>query len=131
MKIKILLCCVLALAACSQEPDDLVENATPTGEPQMIWPQLEIVDPSPALIGEKLTIVGRGGYLQIETEAGIGYDESYRTFPMFLDREEFGELGCFVNRCEGEMIIPLDLEPGEYELSVEGGSSITIEVAES
>ena len=29
----------------------------------MVWPILELVEPSPALIGENLVIVGRGGYL--------------------------------------------------------------------
>ena len=131
MKIKILLCCFLALAACANEPDRQVDDATPSTESQMIWPQLETVEPSAAAIGEEIVIVGNGGYLQFESEAGIGYNESYRTFQLYLDGEEIGELKCFVNRCEGEIIIPSGLDPGEYELSVEGGSSIIINVAES
>ena len=131
MKTKILLCCFLALAACAQEPDGKVDDATPSTESQMIWPQLETVEPSVAAIGEEILIVGNGGYLQFESEAAIGYDESYRTFQLYLDGEEIGKLGCFVNRCEGEIIVPNELEPGKYELSVEGGSSITIDITES
>ena len=126
MKIKILLFCVLALSACGQGSDGQAVDTTLTVESQMVWPKLEAVDPAPAIIGEKLTIVGIGGYQQFETEAGIGYDESFRTFQLFLDGEEFGEIGCTVNRCEGEIIIPAELESGEYELSVEGGSKITL-----
>jgi hypothetical protein len=85
-----------------------------------------MVDPSPAIIGQEVKIVGRGGYQELETEAGTGYDESYRTFQLFLDNEAIGEIGCYVNRCEAELTLPIDLEPGQHELSVEGGSSITI-----
>jgi hypothetical protein len=97
----------------------------------MVWPQLVSVESSPALTGGKLVIVGHGGYLQFETETGIEYDESSRSFQLFLDGKEIGEIICFVNRCEGEIVVPIELEAGEYELSAEGGSILLIDIAES
>lgn len=131
LRIRALLFCVLALSACGRNLQGPSEDIAEANLSEMVWPQLERVEPSPAVIGEKLVIVGRGGYVKIETEAESGYNESYRTFPLYLDSQELGELGCFVNRCEGEIIIPSDLGPGEYELSVQGGSGITISVAEN
>lgn len=127
MRSKVLLVFIIALAACTREEAD---NPTRTAEPETVWPQLELIDPSPAVIGEKVTVVGRGGYLQIETEAGIGYDESSRSFQLYLEGDEVSEIVCFVNRCEGEIVIPVELASGKYEISVEGGSSLTIDVVE-
>jgi hypothetical protein len=129
--IPILLSCALAIDGCSGDVEVPREEAPPTVETtelDMEWPTLEKVDPSPAIIGQEVKIVGRGGYQEIETEAGTGYDESYRTFQLYLDDEAIGEIGCYVNRCEAELILPIDLEPGQHEFSVEGGSSITISV---
>ena len=131
--ILILLFCTLVIAGCSGEVEDQTEQSPPivkTTEFDMEWPTLETVDPSPAIIGQEVKIVGRGGYQEIETEAGTGYDESYRTFQLYLDDDLIGEIGCYVNRCEAEFTLPIDLEPGQHEFSVEGGSSITISVAD-
>jgi hypothetical protein len=125
MRSMVLLVFIIALAACTQEQAD---SPTRTAVPQTVWPQLELIDPSPAIIGEKVTVVGRGGYLEIETEAGIGYDESSRSFQLYLVGDEVGEIVCFVNRCEGEIVIPAELVSGKYELSAEGGSNLTIDV---
>jgi hypothetical protein len=125
---------MLAIAGCSDDAITETQVAPQIVEltaSGMKWPTLVQVDPSPAIIGQEVKIVGRGGYQEIETEAGIGYDESYRTFRLYLDQEPIGEIGCFVNRCEAELTLPGDLEPGKYELSVEGGSSITISVKDS
>jgi hypothetical protein len=133
LSIPILLTCTLAIAGCSD--DVIVETrvAPPIVEPtafDLEWPTLEQVDPSPAIIGQEVKIVGRGGYQEIETEAGIGYDESYRTFQLYLDDEAIGEIGCYVNRCEAELTLPSDVAPGQHVLSVEGGSSLIITVEE-
>ena len=130
----------LGLIACSQTTG----TETPTSEgdiptpaeatlavtslgSEIFWPLLEAVEPSPATIGAELRIIGQGGYRLFESEGGGGYDESYREFRLFLEGEEIGKLGCYVNRCEGEIVLPADLNPGKYELSVEGGSRLTID----
>ncbi len=124
----LLLAGTTTLAGCS--PGSASES-TQTPEPQTIWPQLQRIEPSPAIIGEKLLVVGSGGYIQFESEGIIGYDESFRTFTLTLNEEEIGEIGCYVNRCEGEIIIPATLAVGSHELAVEGGSMLTIEVVQN
>lgn len=131
--IPILLFCTLVIAGCGGDGEGQTEESPPivkTTEFDVEWPTLETVEPSPAIIGQEVKIVGRGGYQEINTEAGIGYDESFRTFQLYLDNEAIGEIGCYVNRCEAELNLPIDLEPGQHELSVEGGSSITFSVEE-
>jgi hypothetical protein len=134
IRVLILLSCAFVIAGCGGKVDLPTVDPSPTIESlefDIVWPTLEMVEPSPVIIGQEMKIIGRGGYHEIETEAGIGYDESFRTFQVYLNDEPIGEIGCFVNRCEAEIKLPGELLPGQYELSVEGGSSIMISAEES
>lgn len=91
---------------------------------EIIWPQLTGIEPEAARPGQAITITGSGGFVR----CGTAYNESARTFQLFLDDKAFGQIGCYVNHCEVELTLPDDLPPGEHTLSAEGGSQIVFQV---
>ncbi len=125
------LACVIFFAACSGNSAHEI-TALPLGQPteatKIVWPEFDSVEPVRAAEGTTVTIQGRGGYLVPGVEGSTMYDESYREFKLFFDDEEIGDLGCFVNRCEGEFVIPSGVELGEHVISIEGGAAIQIEI---
>jgi hypothetical protein len=122
---------LILLAACrgesGTEPTAL-PYAERTEEGKVVWPEFDSIEPAQTVGGSKLSIEGHGGYVQREVEGSTMYDETYRTFKLYLDGEEIGIFACFVNRCEGEVVIPAGTESGEHEISVEGGAIIQIEI---
>ena len=122
----VVLLSILLAAACNgqTEPTD-----TP-GASVVIWPQLDSAEPDPAEPGGSVIVVGREGY--IITYDGEGHElinESHREFALYFDGAEIGRIACYVNRCEGEVTIPDGVDPGEHEISVEGGSVMRIQIA--
>jgi len=122
---------VIVIAACSGNSAHEITALPleqPTEVPKIVWPEFDSIEPVRAAEGTTVTIQGRGGYLVSGVEGSIMYDESYREFKLFFDDEEIGDLGCFVNRCEGEFVLPSGVELGEHVISTEGDATIQIEI---
>jgi hypothetical protein len=94
----------------------------------LVWPKLEKLEPDRARPGVAVRVTGREGYLLLP---GGGYDESYRTFIMYLDGRKISTIECYVNHCEGKFVVPDYASTGAHEVSVEGGSSLTLQIAAS
>jgi hypothetical protein len=75
--------------------------------------------------GGQVRVLGTGGY--VVDPSGLN-DESARYFELFLDGNHLGTLACYLNHCLADLSLPAGLAPGEHTLSVEGGSSLTIEI---
>ena len=118
----VLLVSLLAVA-CTQA------TATPTSPPtpsaETVWPSLQTLEPATAASGQDVRVIGNGGYLRVDD----GYDESSRDFPLFFNDDSIGAVNCYVNHCEGTFTVPLGLASGTYEVRVEGGSRLSLEVA--
>jgi hypothetical protein len=93
-----------------------------------VWPQLSEVQLTETASGAEVKVVGSGGYLYWGGKCGRRYDESARSFELALDGEPVGSMGCYVNHCEATLSFPADALWGTHTISVEGGSSITIQV---
>ena len=96
----------------------------PTCEPDRIWPQLTEVQPAQVAPGAKVKVFGSGGYMR----CGASHNESARAFQLFFDDQPIAQLSCYVNHCEQEFTLPIDALPGAHTLSVEGGSSLPIQI---
>jgi hypothetical protein len=78
--------------------------------------------------GSEVRVIASGGYLRWDDGCAQGYDESARSFSLYLDDRQVGSISCYVNRCEGKVTLAADVPPGEHVLSVEGGSSLPLQV---
>jgi hypothetical protein len=92
----------------------------------IVWPKLEKLEPDRARPGVTVRVTGREGYLLLP---GGGYDESYRTFIMYLDGRKISTIECYVNHCEGKFVVPDFASMGAHEVSVEGGSTLMLQIA--
>ncbi len=110
-------------------PDSSRPGLTPVAVP----PSLSRIEPPAAAPGEEVQVEGSGGLIELRTEGGgvTGYDESARSFTLFLDGEPIGSIGCYVNTCRGTFTVPVDAVPGGHEISVGGGSSRAFAVKEA
>ena len=97
-----------------------------------ILPSLLRLRPDKIAPGDDIEIEGSGGNIQLMTADGsrIGYIEKSTNFPVFLAGQIIGSINCFVNTCLGTVTIPQDIPPGRHQVSVEGGSSLTVTVVE-
>lgn len=123
--------CVLLGTACSGGSAPEVATPPPAERTEvvsMVWPEIDSIEPAPAAAGTIVRIEGHGGYLMRDAEGSTAYDESYRVFKLYFDDEEIGELGCYVNRCEGEFAIPSGTAPGVHTVSTDGGATVQIEI---
>lgn len=93
-----------------------------------VWPELKEVQPAQAAPGDEIRIVAVGGYLHWQNECGSGVDESARSFQIFVGDTPLGSMDCYVNHCEADLAVPGDLPPGTHTISVEGGSSLIIQI---
>lgn len=82
--------------------------------------------------GAEIELEGTGGHIELRTADGsrIGFIESAKSFPVFLDGQPIGSIVCFVATCKGPVTIPQDTLPGSYQISMEGGSSLDLTVLE-
>lgn len=103
-------------------------NAFPTEEAELVWPQLREVQPAQAATGDEVKILGAGGNLHWDNACGQFWLESARDFQLFLDGEPLGFIQCYASMCVADLMIPSDAAPGTHTISVEGGSSLSIEV---
>lgn len=98
----------------------------PAGEPaEMVWPQLSEIQPPQSAPGSTVKVIGSGGYVRC---GEAGYNESARSFQLFFNDQPAAEISCYVNHCETELTLPGDAPAGRHTISVEGGSSIDLEI---
>lgn len=121
-----------AVAVSTSTPTSAATHATPTPQTApggtIVWPKLDKLEPDRARPGVTVRVTGRGGYLLLH---GGGYDESYRTFTMYLDGRKLSSIECYVNHCEGKFVVPDFASAGAHEVSVEGGSTLILQIAAS
>jgi hypothetical protein len=92
---------------------------------EIVWPRLGEVQPPQIQPGGEVTVLGSGGYIRCGSGA---YNESARSFQLFLGGEPASSIGCYVNRCEGTLVVPMTATAGTHVIAVEGGSTISVEV---
>jgi hypothetical protein len=108
--------------------DCSIPNAFPTEEAQLIWPTLRQVQPAHAAPGAEVEIRGTGGFLDWNNECGEFRNESARDFQLYYDDEPVGSITCYAHTCLANLTIPADAAPGTHTISVEGGSSIDMQI---
>jgi hypothetical protein len=91
---------------------------TPACTEKMVLPVITDIQPSPALPGNEITITGRGGYIQ---DSCGGFNESARSFKLYLDDELAGDLQCYVNHCEAKIKLLDTIPLEEHCLSTQIG----------
>jgi hypothetical protein len=100
-------------------------------EPQEIEPpQLSGVRLEETETGYVIRVVGYGGHLISYGICGLRYDDSERSFQLTLDGEPAGSMTCLRGPCEATLELPVGDLLGDHTITVEGGSSITFQVAE-
>jgi hypothetical protein len=93
-----------------------------------VFPKITQVQPPQITPGAEILLVASGGYLK---DSCGGYNESARTYPVYLDDEPAGELQCYVNHCEGKLRLPERTGVGRHCLGVQKGScQMELEVVE-
>jgi hypothetical protein len=85
---------------------------------ELVPPQLVEAQPPQVAPGEEIRVMGTGGYIR---DSCGGYNESARSFPLYFDDQPFGDLGCYVNHCEGSFTLPDETQPGAHCVSTEAG----------
>ncbi len=93
-------------------PTPIVEK--PTCIEKMVLPVITGIQPSPVRPGSEITITGRGGYIQ---DSCGGYNESARSFNLYLDDEPVGDFQCYVNHCETKIKLASSITLAEHCLS--------------
>jgi hypothetical protein len=99
-----------ALSATAPEALNCVDELVP--------PQLVETEPTQITPGTELRVMGTGGYL---LNSCGGFNESARNFPLYLDDQRVGELGCYINYCGGRFTLPGKTQPGAHCISTEVG----------
>jgi len=89
---------------------------TPQCAEKTILPTVTDLQPSQALPGSEITIIGKGGYIQ---DSCGGFNESARTFKLYLDNESVGDLLCYVNHCEVKIELADTIASGLHCLSTQ------------
>ena len=122
--------CASTVAQPTPSPVSLTfENSTPVfpthpspiGEKpacieKLVFPIIAEVQPSPALPGSEITITGTGGHIQ---DSCGGFNESARSFRLYLDKELVGDLVCYANRCETKIKLASSIPAGVHCLSTQ------------
>ncbi len=87
---------------------------TPACTEKMVLPVITEIQPSPVQAGSEITVTGRGGYIQ---DSCGGFNESARSFKLYLDDEPVGDLQCYVNHCETKIKLSGSITVAEHCLS--------------
>lgn len=111
-------------------PEHLAATPTPSGclaseQADLVWPSLKEVQPQTIQPGGELTVIGYGGYVRCGSG---GYNESARSFQLYFDDQPVSSMTCYVNRCEGKLVVPDEAAVGTHVISVEGESSLDLQV---
>ena len=113
-------------SATSTETGNLVATPTNPG-PILVWPTLETLQPAQTAPGNEILVTGWGGYWFLPPG---GYIESYRTFELYFDSQPLSTIGCYVNYCQGNLVVPPNAALGTHSVSTEGGSMLVLTVVE-
>ena len=84
-----------------------------------VLPKIEEIQPAEIKPGTEVTIRASGGYLR---DSCGGYNESSRTYKIYLDNEPVADLSCYVNHCEGKFRLAESTGPGSHCLGVQKGT---------
>ena len=117
-----LLALVLFAAACAPRAATIVPfPGTPTAQcaKQEVLPTITEVRPAPIHPDDEVTVIASGGYFR---DSCGGYDESARAYQIYLDDEPAGMLSCYVNHCEGKLVLPEAIVAGAHCLGVQKGT---------
>jgi hypothetical protein len=109
--------------------DCSLANAFPPEEGELIWPTLHQIQPDRPAPGDTVELRGTGGHLYWNNECGEFRNESARDFQLTFDGQPVGSITCYAHTCLTDLTIPVDAAPGMHTISVEGGSSLEIEVS--
>ena len=112
---------IVLLVGCQQPstalPTSQASECSPT-DVEIIWPQLQTVQPDQAKPGAEIKIIASGGYT---LECGSFYNESHRLFEVYFNQNQVGMLSCMTHHCEAMFNVPKNLQPGMHIISTEGG----------
>lgn len=86
-------------------------------EEELILPQIAEVQPARPAPGSEITVIGAGGYIR---DTCGGYKEGSKNFELYLDQEPdpVTDFVCYVNHCEGTLILPDTISAGTHCLAV-------------
>jgi hypothetical protein len=96
---------------------------------EIVWPQLYKVQLVETAIGAEVQVIGSGGYLYWGGKCGQRYDESSRSFPLYVDGEAVDAINCYGNHCQATLSVAADALVGIHTIAVEGGSSISVQIS--
>lgn len=89
---------------------------TPQCVETFVPPVITEIQPPQPLAGGEMTVMATGGYIQ---DSCGGVNESARSFPLFLDGEDVGNLICYINHCETKVELFGTLTLGTHCLSIQ------------
>jgi hypothetical protein len=96
------------------------DGSTPTScVQQEVLPKITEVQPGRITPASEISLIATGGYIK---DSCGGFNESARSYPVFLDDELVGELQCYVNHCEAKFRLPDRAGVGRHCLGVQKGS---------
>ena len=116
---------VAACAPLAKKPATKPTIASFPGTPTVqcvqeeVLPKIEEIQPAEIKPGTEVTIRASGGYLR---DSCGGYNESSRTYKIYLDNEPVADLSCYVNHCEGKFRLAESTGPGSHCLGVQKGT---------
>ncbi len=84
-----------------------------------VLPGITEISPARGVAGSPLKVLGSGGFTQDDCDA---YNESAKTFPLYLDDAPVGELNCYVNHCEGTFTLDANTSAGTHCLAMKKGA---------
>ena len=109
------------LPACTPTPT--ATPAPPTITPtvtecpwELVLPTIIEMEPESVSPGDQFKLIASGGYLR-DTCGGV--NESARNFDVYLDDQVIGQIVCYVNYCQGELVLPAETEAGNHCLAFE------------
>jgi heat shock protein HslJ len=107
-----------------------MSGALPPEEAELVWPILHQLQPDHAAAGDQVEVRGTGGFLYWNNTCGEFRDESARDFQRLFDGEPLDSITCYVHTCLTNLTVPAGAALGVHTISIEGGSSIGIEVVD-
>jgi len=129
----LIICTCILLAGCAPrravQPGKLIPfpgTPTATCAREEILPKITDVQPDELRAGSEVTVIASGGYFR---DTCGGYDESARTYRVFVDDEPLADLPCYFNHCEARFALPQDITAGAHCVGVQKGTcQVKIEV---
>ena len=117
----------ILLIGCSssnheKDPTDISTKEIPN---QIVWPVLTKVESYSLTAGSSVTIYGTHGYV---IENGAEVTNLSKSFDIMLDAKKAGAIICLEKSCEGNFIVPTNVQIGSHLITTDGGSKLSINV---